>query len=83
MAFPKGAPPTLERVHPTQVYEVFAGLLMFAFLNSLKVRLQGRVGALFGLYLILAGIERFIVEYFRTNAPQSWGITMAQTISWA
>lgn len=82
MAFPKGAPPTLERVHPTQVYEVFAGLLMSSlFLNALKVRLQGRVGALFGLYLILAGIERFIVEYFRTNAPQSWGITMAQTIS--
>lgn len=81
MAFPKGAPPTLERVHPTQVYEVFAGLLMFAFLTALKVRLQARVGALFGLYLILAGIERFIVEYFRTNAPQAWGITMAQTIS--
>lgn len=81
MAFPKGAPPTLERVHPTQVYEVIAGVLMWAFLNSLKVRLQARVGALFGLYLVLAGIERFIVEYFRTNPPQAWGITMAQTIS--
>ena len=80
MAFPAGTPPTLVRVHPTQLYEVIAGLLMFLMLTGLKSRVT-RTGALFGLYLVLAGIERFLVEFIRTNDPVLLGLTTAQWFS--
>jgi len=80
MAFPKGTPPTIERVHPTQLYEVVAGILMYLILNRLKDRVT-RPGALFGLWLVLAGLERFAVEFYRTNEPGLMGMTLAQWIS--
>jgi phosphatidylglycerol:prolipoprotein diacylglycerol transferase len=80
MAFPKGTPPTLTKVHPTQIYEVIAGILMFLILNRLKDRIR-KPGALFGLYLVLAGLERFSVEFYRTNEPWLAGLTFAQWIS--
>jgi phosphatidylglycerol---prolipoprotein diacylglyceryl transferase len=41
-------------------------------------------GWLFGVYCVLAGIERFIVEFFRAKDDRlSIGITMAQTIALA
>jgi phosphatidylglycerol:prolipoprotein diacylglycerol transferase len=82
MAFPKGMPPTLVRVHPTQLYEVAAGLLMFLLLTGLKSRVT-RAGALFGLYLVLAGMERFLVEFVRNNDPGWLGLTVAQWFSLA
>lgn len=81
MAFPKGTPPTTVPVHPTQIYEIIGGLFIFFLLNRLKLRLEPRTGALFGLYLVLAGISRFIVEYYRTNDPVVAGLTAAQIIS--
>jgi phosphatidylglycerol:prolipoprotein diacylglycerol transferase len=80
MAFPKGTPPTLTKVHPTQIYEVIAGTGMYFFLNGIKDRVR-RPGALFGLYLILAGLERFAVEFYRTNEPWFLELTFAQWIS--
>jgi len=53
-------------VHPTQLYEFTAALLIFFFLwkrrNDVKI-----AGSLFFIYLILAGLERFSVEFIRTN----------------
>lgn len=80
MAFPKGMPPTLVRVHPTQLYEIAAALLIFLFLTGVRSRLT-RTGALFGLYLVLAGVERFLIEFLRTNAPGPLGMTVAQWFS--
>lgn len=81
MTFPKGTPPTLVPVHPTQVYEILGGLFIFFLLNRLKFRLEARPGALFGLYLVLAGFARFVVEYYRMNEAVAVGLTMAQLIS--
>jgi len=80
MAFPKGTPPTNIPVHPSQLYEVAGGLLIYFVLNGLKTRM-GKVGSLFGLYLMMAGTERFLVEFVRTNEPLWLGATMAQWIS--
>jgi phosphatidylglycerol:prolipoprotein diacylglycerol transferase len=82
MAFPKGTPPTPPgvRVHPTQLYEVASGIVFFVILWNLKDRVT-RPGALFGIYLIFAGLERFGVEFFRTNEPGLLGLTLAQWIS--
>jgi len=53
-------------VHPTQVYESIAGFLLFLFLWNYRNRIS-RPGNLFYLYLILAGFERFFIEFIRTN----------------
>ena len=53
-------------VHPTQVYESIAGFLLFLFLWNFRNRIS-TPGNLFYLYLILAGFERFFIEFIRTN----------------
>jgi phosphatidylglycerol:prolipoprotein diacylglycerol transferase len=80
MAFPKGTPPTTVPVHPTQLYEVAGGLLAFFLLSRLDDRRVG-TGLPFGLYLVMAGLSRFVVEFYRTNEPLALGFTMAQWIS--
>ena len=81
MAFPKGTPPTDVVVHPTQIYEAIAGFLIFAVLWANRKRLEGTPGLLWGSYLVLIGIERFSVEFYRTNEAWQLGLTMAQWIS--
>jgi len=39
-----------------------------------------REGGLFGLYLILQGAERFLIEFIRLN-PLYWGLSQAQWVS--
>lgn len=56
-------------VHPTQLYEVAGGLLMFAILWRVSSR-KLRPGQLFGLFLILYGIERFLVEFVRAKSDR-------------
>jgi phosphatidylglycerol:prolipoprotein diacylglycerol transferase len=79
---PEGVDPgTVLAVHPTQLYEVAAMLVAFAVLWSL--RKSGRpVGWLFGLYLVFAGIERFLVEILRAKDDRFLGpFTLAQLTS--
>jgi phosphatidylglycerol---prolipoprotein diacylglyceryl transferase len=40
-------------------------------------------GVLFGLYLVLAGVERFLVELIRRNDSVVSGLTLAQLFSLA
>ena len=53
-------------VHPTQVYETLVCGGIFFFLWKKRTE-DGVQGSLFFLYLILAGIERFFIEFIRTN----------------
>jgi phosphatidylglycerol---prolipoprotein diacylglyceryl transferase len=48
-------------------------------------RLRDRVapGMLFGLYLIFAGFERFLVEFIRRNEDVVLGLTQPQLIALA
>lgn len=82
--FPPGTDPNMVvAVHPTQLYEVALGLIMFAVIWRLRHHRHAE-GWLFGVYLVLAGIERFIVEFFRAKDDYlPIGITMAQTIALA
>lgn len=83
MAFPKGLPPTTERVHPTQVYEAI--LLGIIFLVLWKIRKkEAQDGWLFSILLILAGIERFLIEFIRSTSPSPVpGLSLAQVIALA
>lgn len=53
-------------VYPTPFYEVIMGLILFAFLWSIRKRLKVP-GTLFAVYLMVNGIERFFIEKIRVN----------------
>jgi phosphatidylglycerol:prolipoprotein diacylglycerol transferase len=80
MSFPHGIEPTLDRVHPTPLYELGAGLLIGAFLWWRGGKQRGR-GAILGEYLMLTGIARFLVEFVRRNPKIIWGLSNAQLAS--
>ncbi len=53
-------------VYPTPFYEIVVGLLFFGILWALRKRFH-IAGMLFGVYLMLNGLERFFVEKIRVN----------------
>jgi phosphatidylglycerol---prolipoprotein diacylglyceryl transferase len=81
MAYPEGTVPTDETVHPTPVYETLTMGLATLVLWHLRDRFAR--GVLFGLYLIIAGVERFLVEFIRRNDAVVAGLTVPQLFSLA
>jgi phosphatidylglycerol:prolipoprotein diacylglycerol transferase len=82
VAFPKGAPPTIDQfgavysVIPTQLLEV-AWLLL---IGALLWRRRSSSPFLFAEYAFLAGLGRFFVEILRVNPPVALGLSGAQFI---
>jgi phosphatidylglycerol:prolipoprotein diacylglycerol transferase len=79
MAYPEGTVSIDETVHPTPIYETLA-------MGTVAILLWGwrdrfRPGVLFAVYLFLAGLERFMVEFIRRNDPIALGLTQAQWLS--
>lgn len=83
MGYPDGAVPTAPgvEVHPTPMYETLSMGLFALVLWRLRDRLVA--GALFGIYLVGAGLERFLVEFVRRNDEALAGLTAAQLESLA
>jgi phosphatidylglycerol:prolipoprotein diacylglycerol transferase len=79
MAYPDGAVPTDVKVHPTPIYESLAMGIAALVLWRLRDRLGP--GRLFALYLVFAGVERFLVEFIRRNTDVALGLTLAQLVS--
>jgi len=70
-------------VHPTQLYEVGLSTLIFFLLWRIR-RHRHAPGWLFMLWLALAGMERFLVEFLRAKDDRFLaGLTIAQVISLA
>ena len=64
---PINAPdPTWLPVHPTPVYEALGAFALFGLLWALRTRIR-RPGLLFAIYLVLAGLSRFAVEFIRLS----------------
>jgi phosphatidylglycerol:prolipoprotein diacylglycerol transferase len=76
---PPGTPPDqLFAVHPTEIYETLAMLLVFWWLWRRRDHAHG-TGWLFGCYLVFAGLERFLVEFVRAKDDRVLGpFTLAQ-----
>ncbi len=74
-------PAVVLSVHPTQLYET--GLMLGAFVILWAWRRRARpIGWLFGVYLILAGVERFLIEILRAKDDRFLGpFTLAQLTS--
>jgi phosphatidylglycerol:prolipoprotein diacylglycerol transferase len=83
VAIPAGTPPeTVLAVHPTQLYEVAIMLAVFAWMWPQRKRVDWSIGTLFPVYLIFAGLERFVVEIFRAKDDRFLGgFTIAQLTS--
>ena len=84
--FPAGTDPsTVVSVYPTQLIEVVLGFAIFGILWRMRDHDHAE-GWLFGVWCVLAGIERFIVEFLRAKDDRfSWafGLSMAQLIALA
>lgn len=79
------APNTVLSVYPTQLIEVLLGFVMFLILWRMRDHDHAE-GWLFGVWCVLAGIERFIIEFFRAKDDRfAWsaGLSMAQLIALA
>lgn len=59
-------------VLPTSLYEAIICILLFALLWYLRSRLKYGLH-LFGVYLVLNGLERFFIERIKVNYRYDWG----------
>ena len=84
MPIPEGVlPTTVLAVHPTQLYETAMGFAMFLVLWRMRDHDHAE-GWLFGVWMVLAGLERFIVEFWRAKDDRFVGpLTAAQAIALA
>ncbi len=76
MAFPNGTMPTLVPVHPTALYESAFAFVLAALLWWVRNRIVPL--AVFGLYAVLSGTARFLVEEVRINKEVLLGMTQPQ-----
>lgn len=70
-------------VYPTPLYEALSAIILFAFLWSVRKRIQ-RPLVMFGLYMMVNGFERFWIEKIRVNATYDifgHAVTQAEIIS--
>jgi phosphatidylglycerol:prolipoprotein diacylglycerol transferase len=86
MSFPNGLVPTTQRVHPTPIYEFLAACLIAwllwrygtkQILNAYRPPFAS--GSIFAAYLILTGLERFLIEFIRINPRSFLGMSNAQS----
>jgi phosphatidylglycerol:prolipoprotein diacylglycerol transferase len=76
IAFPRGLPPTLDRVHPTQIYEaIFLGWLAWLLIRWRRRGVADRT--VLGRYLVIAGAFRFLLEFVRVNMRVAGPLTVA------
>lgn len=75
-----GVVPDNTLCHPTPIYEtlICAGFFWILWKNRTKWNTDGQM---FYTYLILAGVERFSVEFLRLNPRLLFGLSEAQIIS--
>jgi len=83
MGYPNGTVPTPPgvEVHPTPVYEVIAMAFVVWILWRLATRYDKSGWWTFGWFLVLSGVERFLVEFVRINAIWFGGLTQPQWVS--
>ncbi len=80
-----GFDPGVITVLPTQLMETAMGLMIFIYLWNKRKSITVK-GSLFFTYLIFAGVERFLIEFIRTNPKYVWfgdsmGLSGAQLLS--
>jgi phosphatidylglycerol:prolipoprotein diacylglycerol transferase len=67
-------PGDIITVYPTQIIESIIGFGIFIFLWKKREKIVTQ-GSLFFTYLIIAGMERFFIEFIRLNPKYIWIVT--------
>jgi prolipoprotein diacylglyceryl transferase len=84
-AHPHGWPSNCA-VHPTPIYEFIASVLIYFYIwrrGSRAIQHPLAPGVITGEFLVLFGLERFLVEFIRINPPVLWGMSNAQVAALA
>jgi phosphatidylglycerol:prolipoprotein diacylglycerol transferase len=69
-------------LHPTQLYEAGAELLILVFLLATERRGRPFPGRTFWSYMFLYGVSRFIIEFYRGDSRgMIWGVSTSQFVS--
>ncbi len=79
-AYPGGLVPDNTPLHPTPMYEFFAMVILTGILWKLRTK-DWPIGKLFSIYLVGAGLERFLVEFIRLNPRLFLGLSEAQLVA--
>ncbi len=82
---PAGAVMGGIHIHPTQLYSSLYGLIIFGILMGIeRLRFKLPEGTIMGLFLVLYGISRFTVDFFRYYESQMFvvdGLEFNQLVS--
>lgn len=70
---PESLAPLFVPLHPTQIYHSLAGLTCFLVLRALKPHVH-HPGWLMGVFLMLFGMFRFLIELFRADYRGELGV---------
>ena len=76
MSFPNGTMPVFVPVHPTALYEALFALALGGLLWAVRTRWAPLT--VFGVYAVLSGVARFVVEEIRLNEEVLLGLTQPQ-----
>jgi len=79
-AHPDSLGPLGVAVHPTQVYELIFGLVVFGILLKLRGRFKPS-GSLFLIYLSLYSLWRLATDFLRVGTPFLFGLHQAQVVA--
>jgi prolipoprotein diacylglyceryltransferase len=76
----------IDPVYPTPLYEALMALALFGVLWFWVRKMSLKPGQVFGIYLIFAGVERFLIESIREHGDSLYQIgemlfSQAQMIS--
>jgi len=81
MSYPNGLVPTLQRVHPTELYEFLTSAVIARWLWRRGASPRVPAGGVFALFLISTGLARFLVEFIKRNPRLTLGLTNAQIVA--
>ncbi len=73
MAYPRGAVPTFDPVHPTPIYEAIVAFGLAAFLSWYDGNRKLKPGTLIATFFVLHGVFRLLVEFLRRNKRYWFG----------
>ncbi len=79
VSYPNGIVPTSTPVYPTPFFEVFVSFITVGILLKLRKK-DLPTGFIFFTFLIISGLSRFMVEFFRRNPKMIFSLTQAQVI---
>ncbi len=82
MAYPRGAVPVYEPVHPTPIYEAIIAFGVAAFLGWRDTDRRLKPGTLIALFFVLHGVSRLAVEFIRINPRYWFGAGGIVTLDW-